>query len=740
MIIHRTIAACLLAALIWASFTNQIQAAEKFQQARVTIETRADYLALKALSLDEVYTGEKFIDVIVNADELQALSVSGLKYDVSISDMTTFFQSRFEPGKSMGGYRTLSEIELAMDSIATANPLIVRPKWSIGNSLEGRPIYVMKISDNPLSDESEPELYYYAAHHAREVITPEALIYFMRYLTNNYGTNPQVTYLVNNREFFVSTCMNPDGYYYNEVDEPGGGGLWRKNRRNNGSSFGVDLNRNYGYQWGCDDEGSSPTGSSETYRGTGPFSEPETQVEKAFIESRNFVVTLSLHSFSDLFLYPWGYDRIYTPDNDLFAAMADTVAALAGYSVGPPWQLLYPVNGSSDDWGYGEQTTKNKNYAVTIEIGNDTDNFWPPTNRISPLVQNVLGPELFLARMAEAPKKLVPPKKPLIYAQADIAVSEFDLYWNHLDFDNPAQSYEVWQLSGYTRGSDNIETVSGNWLEDGFTVSTTRAVSGTKSYFSGTASNLNNTLTAVNALQVLAGDSLKFNAWYDLEDGWDYAYVEASTNGGGTWATLPGNITTNTNPNGNNIGNGITGASANWVQAKFSLASYVGQNILVRFRYVSDGFVNDPGLWIDDISPTETYSVQSMLTNTETDTTYHVSGLTDGAYYYRVRAKDAENQLSQFSNLELVNVSLTPSCTWLVGDANGSGTYSVSDAILVIAYVFLGGSAPAPDAIGSGDADCNGMVTISDALWIIANVFAGGPTPGAACDCVEYLK
>ncbi len=741
MITDRNIVSCLLAVLVWASLTIQIQAAEQFSQARITIETRADYLILKSLQLDEVFTGEKFVDVVVTDAELQQLAASGLTYEVSIPDVTSFFQSRFDPTKSMGGYRTLDEIELAMDSIATANPITVRPKWSIGNSLELRPIYVMKISDNPLVDESEPEVYFYAAHHAREVITPEALIYFMRYLTNNYGTDPQVTYLVNNRELFFSPCMNPDGYYYNEENNPGGGGMWRKNRRNNGGgTFGVDLNRNYGYQWGYDDEGSSPSGSSETYRGTGPFSEPETQVEKAFIESRNFVITLSLHSFSDLFLYPWGYDELYTPDNDLFASMADTVAALAGYSVGPPWQLLYPVNGSSDDWGYGEQTTKNKNYACTIEIGNDTDNFWPPTNRISPLVQNALGPQLFLARIAGAPRKILAPNNPLIYPQADISVSEFDLYWHHLDFDNPAQNFEVWQLSGYARGTDDIETVSGNWIENGFTSSTTRAVSGTKSYFSGSASNLNNRLTAVNALNVLPGDTLKFNAWYDLEDGWDYAYAEVSTNGGATWATLPGNITTNSNPNGNNIGNGITGASTGWVLAKFSLTAYVGQNILYRVRYNSDGFVNDPGLWIDDIYPVDSYANETLLTNSETDSTFHVTGLTDGAYFYRVRAKDAENQLSQYSALELVNVNLPQTCTWLVGDADGSGAYTVSDAVALISFVFLGGVAPTPDLIGSGDADCSGAVTISDAVYLIQFVFSGGPNPGLTCDCSGYLR
>src|SRR5690606_36683091 len=127
---------------------------------------------------------------------------------VEAPDLNFFFQSRFDPSRDMDGYRRQYEIYLAIDSNANQIPVIVRGKWSIGNTLEGRPIYVMKISDNALIDEDEPEVYYYGAIHAREVITPEVLIYFMRYLTNKYGIDPLVTYLVDNRELFFSTVAN----------------------------------------------------------------------------------------------------------------------------------------------------------------------------------------------------------------------------------------------------------------------------------------------------------------------------------------------------------------------------------------------------------------------------------------------------------------------------------------------------------------------------------------------------
>jgi murein tripeptide amidase MpaA len=97
-------------------------------------------------------------------------------------------------------------------------------------------------------------------------------MYYMWYLLENYGTDPEATYLVDNREMYFVPCFNPDGYEYNRQTDPNGGGMWRKNRRNNGGSYGVDLNRNFGYMWGYDDLGSSPIPSSETYRGPSAFS------------------------------------------------------------------------------------------------------------------------------------------------------------------------------------------------------------------------------------------------------------------------------------------------------------------------------------------------------------------------------------------------------------------------------------------------------------------------------------
>ncbi len=119
---------------------------------------------------------------------------------------------------------------------------------------------MVKISDNPNVNETEPEVLYTALHHAREPVGAMQMLFYMYYLLENYDNDPFIQALVDNTEMYFVPVVNPDGYVYNQTTNPNGGGMWRKNRRNNGSAglYGSDLNRNYGYMWGYDNNGSSP--------------------------------------------------------------------------------------------------------------------------------------------------------------------------------------------------------------------------------------------------------------------------------------------------------------------------------------------------------------------------------------------------------------------------------------------------------------------------------------------------
>ena len=242
-----------------------------------------------------------------SAQEINIIKKKGYKYDILIPDVQQFYKDQNDPSSnkyvpvpkplthgcngakvyptpsnfslgSMGGYFTYAEIQSKLDSMAILFPNLVKAKAPLDSlSNEGRPVYWLKISDNPNVDENEPEILYTAVHHAREPNSVSQLIMYMYYLLENYNSNAEVKYLVDNLEMYFVPVVNPDGYIHNETNNPNGGGMWRKNRRDNlDGEWGVDLNRNYGWNWGLDNTGSSPNTQSDTYRGDSAFSEAET--------------------------------------------------------------------------------------------------------------------------------------------------------------------------------------------------------------------------------------------------------------------------------------------------------------------------------------------------------------------------------------------------------------------------------------------------------------------------------
>ncbi len=351
-------------------------------------------------------------------NELGIIKRSGFGYKVLINDVSAYYVARsnnedtetaagaaagcttytkplnFRYG-SMGGFYTYAEMLSTLDKMARKYPNLITVKQVVSSTLtttEGRPLYYVKISDNPNTDENEPKILYTALHHAREPESLSQLVFYMWYILENYSTSSYVKSLVDSTEMFFIPCVNPDGYIYNQTTNPNGGGLWRKNRRSNGGNiYGVDLNRNYGYKWGYDNVGSSNITSSDTYRGPSAFSEPETQMVRDFCNAHPFYFSLNNHSYSNVLIYPYGYKaNTYTPapDSLIFKNDAVRLAQCNGFLTGTPNQTVgYTANGVSDDWMYAEQTTKAKIFALTPETGSATDGFWPKKSRIVPISQ-----------------------------------------------------------------------------------------------------------------------------------------------------------------------------------------------------------------------------------------------------------------------------------------------------------------------------------------------------------------
>jgi carboxypeptidase T len=426
-------------------------AQEKYSRVKILLDagnaTAQKKFIYGNLHVDHASFEDNAFVVEIGPREMDKLRQSGYRYEVITddvaadfvrrNDVSRFFESEqqarmgfinscqqvsaiiqappaFGPG-SMGGYYTLEEMRQAMGYLVQNYPGIV-DTFSIGRSVENRDIWCIKISDQPNSDENEPEALLVGLQHAREAITGTSLIFFMQYLCQNYGSNPRITDLVNNREIFIIPCANPDGYERNRRTDPGGGGMQRKNRRKNTGSdstgAGVDLNRNYAEDWGnCPGSLSDPNNScgtniasEDTYIGTGPFSEPETRAIRDFTYQRNFKIALDQHSNGAYYSLPFGRPTLHTMDPVDALVYTYTPALMGLYNChragNSPQSVGYEVAGGFKDWMLlgdiestpGEANAKEKVYGITGEANGGS--FWPSAASILPLCKELCFQDL----------------------------------------------------------------------------------------------------------------------------------------------------------------------------------------------------------------------------------------------------------------------------------------------------------------------------------------------------------
>ena len=600
------------------------------------------------------------IDVV--ADDKQLGFLYSQNYPVTVVAAAGAQRAAADLDANLGMYHTYTEMESVLTDLETTYWEIADLSV-IGTSIEGRNIYLLKVSDNVVVDEDEVEVLYMGCHHAREIMSVEIPLLFAKYLLENYGVISEVTTYVNTREIFFIPMINPDGHVYVQNNHSGDWWTWwRKNRRLNADmSYGVDLNRNYGFAWGYDDVGSSPTPSSDVYRGTGPFSEPETAIIRDFVEGREFTIWLSYHSYGEMLLYPWGYIPAFTSDHNIYAALGDTLTESNGYAPGNfATGTIYSVNGDSDDWGYGEQSTKDKVFAFTPEINSSAEGgFGPPDTMIAPTFNKLLRMNMLVLEYADNPYRVVGPNPPVMYAIQSPYYPIHTLHWSSDDpgDPNPVAYYEVERCKNPAFVTDEAEVLSPDWEFDGFTLGST-AYTGSHGYYSGAGDNLLQTMTTKRPFVVsVLSDTFEFWASYDIETDWDYAYVDVSTDQGMTWTSIPGNITTTSNPYGNNRGHGITGDSMGWVYGVFPLTAYVGQEIAVRISYSTDGAVVEHGIDVDVIHPVPTCETVDVVATSLTDTLLQVIPDEIATYRYRVHGVDVESHNSGWSGTETITIT-----------------------------------------------------------------------------------
>lgn len=283
----------------------------------------------------------------------------------------------FPPGDE--AYHTYDETVAELDRISTEHP-DVAAKTSIGTSFEGRDIPALKISDNVREDEGEPEVLFDCNQHAREHLTTEMCLRVAKRFTDERD-QPQHG-AVEDRVLWVVPIVNPDGSAHDvESGEYQG---WRKNRQD----AGTDLNRNWGYKWGCCG-GASDDPNHETYRGPEAFSAPETSALRDFVNSRvvdgqqRIKAAIDFHTYSELVMWPFGHTADDTTEGmtqeqyDRFERVGTEMADTNGYT---PQQSsdLYTTDGDVLDWMWGEHQILAYTFEMYPAESGGLDGFYPP--------------------------------------------------------------------------------------------------------------------------------------------------------------------------------------------------------------------------------------------------------------------------------------------------------------------------------------------------------------------------
>jgi len=363
-----------------------------FKLVRTQIDTDEQLRFVEDLNLDvwsrdsALVLGEN--DIMMNPSMMRVLSTSGIKLRTIIDDVeqrisrermehqnrsTAFGASWYD------SYHTYGEIVQHLQDLATSFPEIVKYTPSIGISIEGKEIPVLIVGGTS----PQKKIFFLGGQHAREWINPATTLFVTEQLITLYATDPEVKAIVDAVEFWVVPMANPDGYSYTWNTNR----LWRKNRRPNvGGTYGVDLNRNWDDHWGG--LGSSDLPSSDTYRGTAPFSEPETAQISTFMKNSGpYAGAIDFHSYGQLILRPYGWADSDPPNEATIKEVGDTMRdrilqqSSTPYTSQHAYQLYY-CSGIASDWF---QTGGGAPLAYTIEL-RDTGNFGfqLPANQIIP--------------------------------------------------------------------------------------------------------------------------------------------------------------------------------------------------------------------------------------------------------------------------------------------------------------------------------------------------------------------
>jgi len=674
------------------------------------------------------YFPEKYIDIFLHEEKLTEISQLGYVYKIVDSE-SKMKENLVTRAKDLYGYRSYDDMKTELLQLAFNHSNIInvttigesrgKEYAAVGNSNYDdyqHDVWCLKLSDNVIYNEDEPNIIFDAEHHAREPISMELTMLILNYLVDNYGIDPDVTFWVDNAQIWFVPLVNPDGHkiVIDETDMS-----WRKNIRDNDENGqitwggyqypdGVDCNRNYGpTEWFGGEGTSGPTG--QLYCGPEPFSEPETSALRNLLAQYRFDLGMSYHSYSELIMWPLGYNMsCQAPDQNALAnlgqEMAVTVPSLYGGHYTPQQtNALYPCSGTTTDYGYGVErifyfitelgTTFIPNATTMNNIINDNlsaaliliDRIFDRIitgNITDSLAGTYLDAEVFVSGIDDTGTEVEPYMsgpdfgryyRILLPGTYDLTFSAFGYQSKtidnvlvvtgsqteldvelvpapttnvHINLENedgnpipgagiivlntpldpvttnsmgyaqipdvPYGSYEV-ELTATAYGTftylmevnplinsftfvmvepffiEDFELGLGKW-------STTNDWGLSTQYYGGIFSladspdgeydnyelsyaTLNEGINLVDAVSA----HVEFMTRYEIESGYDFAYFQISTNGT-TWTDLTD----------------YTGFQTSWICESIDLLDYLGQTVYLRFKFDSDSYVTEDGIYIDD--------------------------------------------------------------------------------------------------------------------------------------------
>ncbi|NWT08497.1 CBPA1 Carboxypeptidase, partial [Vireo altiloquus] len=340
------------------------------------------------------------VDIHVPFPSLQPvkahLEASGVSYSIMIEDVQALVdEEQMEMLRSSRqlslntdtfnyeAYHTLDEIYNFMDMLVAENPNLVS-KLEIGRSTEDRPLYVLKFSTGGTN---RPAVWIDTGIHSREWVTQASGVWFAKKIVQDHANNEGVASILETMDIFLEIVTNPDGFAFTHSKNR----MWRKTRSKHSGSIcvGVDPNRNWDAGFG--EAGASANPCTETYHGPYANSEPEVKSIVDFVKSHgNIKAFISIHSYSQLLLYPYGYTTTPAADqkelHELSAKAVEALSSLHGtkYKYGSIITTIYRASGGTIDWTYNQGIK----YSFTFEL-RDTGRygFLLPAKQILPTAE-----------------------------------------------------------------------------------------------------------------------------------------------------------------------------------------------------------------------------------------------------------------------------------------------------------------------------------------------------------------